>query len=207
MAKKNKLVKSWVNRHVNDHYVQMAQVDGYRSRAAYKLAEIDKEINLLKNINDVLDLGCAPGSWLQYLSRNLGQKANIIGVDLLMMEKLPNVTFIKGDFTDNNVLDQILTLTKLTKFDLVLSDMSPNISGIKSVDQSRIALLIELILEFCESHLQQHGSSLIKAFQGGEITRLVKLAKMIFNDVVIKKPLSSRSESSEIYLLCKDKKF
>ncbi len=206
MQKKNKLVKSWVNRHVNDHYVHLAKTNGYRSRAAYKLAEMDKEFNLLKNVHTVLDLGCAPGSWLQYLSRNLSPDSNIIGVDLLNIEKLLNVTFIKGDFTDNSVVEQIIIATNTQKLDLVLSDMSPNLSGIKNVDQSRIGLLIESILEFCDYNLKTQGNALIKTFQGGEMDSLIKLARELFKNVIIKKPLSSRSESSEIYLLCKDKK-
>ena len=144
--KKNKSVRAWVNQHINDHYVHMAKKDGYRSRAAYKLLEIDNEVNLFKNVTTVVDLGCTPGSWSQVAVGRMSQGGQVIGVDLLPLEPIPGVTFIHGDFTDNVVLNQLVAELGGRKVDLIISDMAPNLSGVRSSDQARGAYLIELEL-------------------------------------------------------------
>ena len=207
MSKKNKLVKSWVNRHVNDHYVHMAQADGYRSRAAYKLAQIDAEVNLLHNVKTVVDLGCAPGSWSQYIVKKIGLGTTIIGVDLLPIEPIAKLHFIQGDFTEQQVLDEILLKLESHQLDLIVSDMAPNLSGIKNVDQVRSSYLVELVLDFALHHLKSGGDCLIKVFHGSEFDELVKLARTMFAQVSMRKPKSSRSSSAEAYLLCRNKKF
>lgn len=207
MEKKNKSSRAWVNRQLNDTYVNMAQKAGYRSRAAYKLLEIDQEINLFNNnIKVVVDLGCSPGSWSQVASQKVGDNGFVIGVDLLEMTGIHNHHFIQGDFTTDEVLNEILSVLNGRQVDLLISDMAPNLSGVKGVDQARGAYLVELVLDFAEHYLKQNGNCLIKVFHGGEFDNLVKHAKTVFNQVVIKKPKASRQESSETYLLCKNKK-
>ena len=204
--KKNKSVKAWINRHVKDHYVHQAKQSGYRSRAIYKLEEIDNTYNLLHNVKTVLDLGCAPGSWLQYVVRKLKSPNTIIGVDLLLLEPMSHVEFIQGDFTQDYVLQDIRHKLSNNLVDLILSDMSPNLSGIKNVDQARMANLIEMIFDFALTYLKPQGNCVIKIFHGEEFTQLVKQARGIFTQVNIYKPSPSRSESSETYLVCCNKK-
>lgn len=205
--KKNKLVKSWVKRHVSDHYVHLAKKDGYRSRASYKLLELDKKFNLFKNVKTVVDLGCAPGSWSQVLCQKFKAPDNIvIGLDLLPIEAIDGLTFIQGDFTENAVLDELLLALKSRSIDLILSDMSPNLSGVKVVDQSRSAYLVELVLELARVNLKVYGNCAIKVFQGAEFATIVKTMREIFTEVISYKPDASRSESSEVYLLGMGKK-
>lgn len=201
--KKNKSIKAWLHQHVNDAYVNQAQKDGYRSRAAYKLLAIAEQDNLFQGVRTVVDLGCAPGSWSQV---SLAKVARVIGVDLLPIAALARLQFIQGDFTTEATLKQLLELIGSQPVDLLLSDMSPNLSGIKDVDQARSAYLTELVLDFAREHLRAEGNCLIKAFHGGEFDQLVQQARKLFTQVVIRKPLASRSGSSEIYLLCKRKK-
>ena len=203
--KKNKLVKAWVNQHINDHYVNLSKQHGYRSRAVYKLLEIDNEVRLFDNVQTVIDLGCAPGSWSQYAVKRVGGRGVIVGVDLLELDYIKGVEFIHGDFTHDEVLANILKILGDRPIDLIISDMSPNLSGIRSVDQSRMSYLIELVLDFAKDHLKVGGNCLIKIFHGGEFDAIVKLARGLFAQVVIRKPQASRSASSETYLLCKGK--
>lgn len=205
-TKKNKLVKAWVNQHLNDHYVHLAQKDGYRSRAAYKLLELDEEVNLFKNVGLVVDLGCAPGSWSQVAARKIGGNGKVIGVDLLAMQGIAGVHFIQGDFTEEAVLNELISAIDGQTVDLVISDMAPNLSGVRGVDQARSAYLIELVLDFSRKYLRHGGNCIIKVFHGGEFANLVKQAKELFVSVVVRKPEASRSKSTETYLLCKNKK-
>ncbi|MBY0379344.1 MAG: RlmE family RNA methyltransferase [Burkholderiales bacterium] len=203
---KNKTNKAWINRHLTDHYVHLAQRDGYRSRAAYKLIELDDENQLFNNVSRIVDLGCAPGSWLQVAIRRMTNKnALIIGLDLLEIEPIANLRFIHGDFTDENVHNQLVNALEGYAVDLLISDIAPNLTGIRGVDQARSAYIVELVLEFAQSYLKSGGNALIKVFQGGEFDKLIKLARSIFSQVLIKKPDASRSESAEVYLLCKNK--
>ena len=201
---KNKSNKAWLNRHMTDHFVHLAQKDGYRSRAAYKLLEIDDQVTLFhKNTEVVVDLGCAPGGWSQVVVNKMKEINNhglVIGLDMLDMAPIHNLHFIKGDFTTEEVLEELLNLLGNKKVDVLLSDMSPNLSGIKNVDQARGGYLIELAIDFAKSHLKPNGTMLIKAFQGSEFNNILKLAKDTFKTVDVKKPKASRDESSEVYL-------
>ena len=206
---KNKLNKSWVNRHVNDHFVHLANKNGYRSRAAYKLLEFEDEYNLFKNVNVVVDLGCAPGSWSQVAIKCLKKTSNhslLIGVDLLNTKPIDGLTFICGDFSSEDIINQLVESLGGHKPDLIISDIAPEFSGVKSVDQVKSAYLVELVLDFAQNYLKIGGNLLVKIFHGSEFENLVKLARSIFTQVLIKKPQASRTESAEIYLLCKSKK-
>lgn len=204
--KKNKLVKAWVHQHVNDTYVNQAQKDGYRSRAAYKLLEVDKQDALFAGVKIVIDLGCAPGSWSQVALERVGHSGKVVGVDLLEIEPLARLNFIQGDFTEEETLNRLLDSINNNPVDLVISDMAPNLSGIKNVDQARSAHLVELVLDFSRDYLKTGGHCLIKIFQGSEFEHLVSEARKLFTQVIIRKPDASRSKSKEIYLLCKSKK-
>jgi 23S rRNA (uridine2552-2'-O)-methyltransferase len=203
---KNRFVKAWIHEHVNDHYVKSAASAGYRSRAAYKLLEIDQKFDLFKNVKRVVDLGCAPGSWSQVLWRKIGKDGITVGVDLLEIEPIPGLHFIQGDFSDEEVLAQLVDAIGDKVVDLVVSDMAPNLSGVKGVDQARGAHLVELVLEFVRDYLVTGGKCVIKVFHGGEFDNLVKQMRDLFNQVVIFKPDASRSKSSETYLLGLDKR-
>jgi|SRR6185437_3518152 len=203
---KNRFVKAWMHEHVNNHYVKSAASDGYRSRAAYKLLEIDQKFDLFKNVKRVVDLGCAPGSWSQVLWRKIGKDGITVGVDLLEIEPIPGLHFIQGDFSDEEVLAQLVDAIGDKVVDLVVSDMSPNLSGVRGVDQARGAYLIELVLEFATDYLVTGGKCVIKVFHGGEFDNLVKRMRSMFNRVVVFKPDASRSKSSETYLLGLDKR-
>lgn len=205
-VRKNKSIKAWVHQHINDSYVNQAQKAGYRSRAAYKLLEIDAQDNIFHNAVTVVDLGCAPGSWSQVSLHKVGGNGRVIGVDLLGMQPLANLNFIQGDFTEQATLDKLLVSIEHRKVDLVISDMAPNLSGVKGVDQARGAYLIELVLDFAKGYLKTNGHCVMKVFHGSEFDNLVKLARTMFTQVIIRKPEASRSKSSETYLLCKFKK-
>lgn len=203
---KNKSVRAWVHEHVNDYYVKSAVAHGYRSRAAYKLIEIDQKYDLFKNVNRVVDLGCAPGSWSQVIRHKIGATGITVGVDLLEIEPINGLRFIQGDFTSDEVLGELVDAIGGKMVDLVVSDMSPNLSGIKGVDQARSAYLVELVLEFAGDYLITGGKCVIKVFHGGEFDNMVVSMRAMFNQVVIFKPGASRSKSSETYLLGLNKK-
>lgn len=205
-VKKNKSIKAWITQHVNDNYVKDAKRDGFRSRAAYKLLELNNQDGIFTNARNVVDLGCAPGSWSQVAVELVGEHGRVIGVDLLDMLPMPRLNFIQGDFTEPETLEKLLTAINHKQVDLVISDMAPNLSGIKNVDQARGAYLVELVLDFCNGYLKTGGHCLIKVFHGYEFDMLVKLAREMFTQVLIRKPDASRSKSSENYLLCKNKK-
>jgi 23S rRNA (uridine2552-2'-O)-methyltransferase len=191
--------------HVNDHYVKSAANAGYRSRAAYKLLEIDQKFNLFKNVKKAVDLGCAPGSWSQVILQKISADSSVVGVDLLEIDPIHNLHFIQGDFTTDEILAQLVEAIGDKVVDLVVSDMAPNLSGIKGVDQARGAHLVELVFEFARDYLVTGGKCVIKVFHGGEFDSLVKQMRSLFNQVVIFKPDASRSKSSETYLLGLDK--
>ena len=203
---RNKSSKAWMREHVTDPYVKLAQAEGARSRAAYKLQQIDERDRLLKPGMTVVDLGAAPGGWAQIAAKRVAPGGRVIAVDLLEMPALAGVVFIRGDFRSEATLAELERLLGHQPVDLVLSDMSPNISGIASVDQARAGTLAELALEFALKHLKPQGNFLVKSFQGEAFEIFVKVLRRHFTQVVTRKPRASRSRSSEVYLLGKGKR-
>jgi 23S rRNA (uridine2552-2'-O)-methyltransferase len=196
--KPSKTSKQWMIEHVNDPYVQRAQKDGYRSRAAYKLLEIDERDHLIKSGMAVVDLGATPGGWSQVAA---AKGAKVIALDLLPLNPIRGVEFIQGDFREDSVLAQLEARLGGKRIGLVLSDMAPNISGIDSADQARAMHLAELALDFSMHHLQPGGAFLVKVFQGVGFEDFIKLMRGHFARVVTRKPKASRDRSSEQYLL------
>ena len=203
--KPSKTSKQWMREHINDPYVQMAQKDGYRSRAAYKLLEIDERDHLLKPGMVVVDLGATPGGWSQVVANKTGDKGKVIALDLLPLAPLARVEFILGDFREDTVLALLEEKLAGKQIGLVISDMAPNISGIDSVDQARSVHLAELALEFAAQHLKPGGAFLVKVFQGSGFEDYVKIMRSHFKKVVNRKPKASRDRSSEVYMLGLDK--
>jgi 23S rRNA (uridine2552-2'-O)-methyltransferase len=199
--KASKTSKQWMREHVNDPFVQRAQKEGYRSRAAYKLLEIDEHDHLIKPGMVVVDLGATPGGWCQVVAGKLGDKGRIIALDLLPLHPLPRVEFIQGDFREDSVLKQLEEMLEGQQIGLVISDMAPNMSGIDSADQARAMHLAELALEFALQHLKPGGVFLVKVFQGVGFEDYLKLMRGNFVKVVTRKPKASRDRSSEQYLL------
>jgi 23S rRNA (uridine2552-2'-O)-methyltransferase len=200
-GKKHKFGKSWMRKHVSDHWVQEAQRHGYRSRAAFKLAELVEKDRLLRPGITVVDLGAAPGSWCQLLRERLGPAARIVAVDILPMEPVAGVRFIQGDFREDATLRAVAEALDGRKVDLVLSDLAPNISGIASVDQARSVLLGELALRFALEWLQPGGDLVVKAFQGAGLAELQGALRARFDKVHTRKPRASRDRSREVYLV------
>ncbi len=200
---RSKTSKAWMREHVNDPYVQKAKADGYRSRAAYKLLELDKRDRLFAPGQLVVDLGAAPGSWAQVAAAKLGAKGRVVAVDLLPLAPLPGVHFIQGDFREQEVLDALLAALGGSKADLVICDLAPNISGIGVSDQARAMYLAELALEFSRKCLKPGGSMLVKVFQGAGFTEFLADMRKAFEKVASRKPEASRGRSSELYLLGK----
>jgi 23S rRNA (uridine2552-2'-O)-methyltransferase len=199
--KRTRTSKSWMSEHVSDSFVKQAQKDGYRSRAAYKLIEIDEKYNLFKENMTIIDLGSAPGSWSQIAVKRIGPKGKVIALDLLEMQPIKNVEFIQGDFRDNKVLIEVESKLNNSEIDLVISDMAPNISGIKVVDQSAAIYLNEIALEFSCNWLKPNGHLLVKSFIGADFDSFVNSVKPFFKKVLRIKPSSSRDRSSEIFVL------
>jgi len=199
--KPSKTSKQWMREHVNDPYVQLAQKAGYRSRAAYKLLEIDERDHLLKPGMVVVDLGATPGGWSQVAATKVGSGGKVIALDLLPLDPLAGVTFIQGDFREESVLHQLESALAGRPVGLVISDMAPNISGIVSADQARAMYLAELAMEFALEHLTPEGSFLVKVFQGAGFEAYLKNMRQRFVRVVSRKPKASRDRSSEVYLL------
>lgn len=189
----------WLREHRNDPYVQAAKIQGYRSRAAFKLKEILKRDPLLKPGMTVLDLGASPGGWTQVVQQEMRQKGRVIAVDRLDFEPLAGVEFLQGDFEDPDFFARIKTLT--SGFDVILSDMAPNFSGVKTVDQLKSGVLSELVLSLAVELLKPRGTLLFKAFQSGDFENLLKEMKQVFQKVLIRKPPASRGRSGEVYLL------
>ena len=204
---KNKLNKNWLHDHINDPYVKLAQKEGYRARAAYKLKEIDEDEKLIKSGQIIVDLGCTPGSWSQYVRRKLAGKEGggihgmIIGLDMLEMEPVADVLFLQGDFREQDVLEQLEVALKGQKADLVLSDMAPNLSGISATDAARMEDIIDLAIDFSRQHMKPSGSLLVKCFNGSGYTQIIEKFRQEFKLVSPKKPKASRDKSSEIFLL------
>lgn len=203
--KPSKTSKQWMREHINDPFVQLAQKEGYRSRAAYKLLEIDAKDHLLKPGMVVVDLGATPGGWSQVAAAKVGRSGKVIGLDLLPLDPLSGVEFIQGDFRDDAVLKQLEDLLQGKPVGLVISDMAPNICGIASADQARAMHLVELAMEFALEHLKPEGSFLVKVFQGAGFEDFYKSMRSRFAKVVTRKPKASRDRSSEVYLLATGK--
>jgi 23S rRNA (uridine2552-2'-O)-methyltransferase len=209
---KNKLNKNWLHDHINDPYVKLAQKEGYRARAAYKLKEIDESEKLIRPGQIIVDLGSTPGSWSQYVRQKLsgaengGINGTIIGLDMLPMEPIADVHFILGDFREESILAQLEVILAGRKVDLVLSDMAPNLSGIAIADAARVEHIIDLAVEFARAHMKPSGSLLVKCFNGTGFSQLVEKFRQEFKTVIQKKPKASRDKSSEIFLLGKSLK-
>ena len=213
-SKSKKINKAWINDHIHDPYVKQAQREGYRARAAYKLKEIDEALGLIKPGQVVVDLGSAPGAWSQYLRRRFAPKSvgaggaavgellgTIIALDMLPMEPIEGVQFIQGDFREEAVLAQLHDLIAGQAVDLVVSDLAPNLSGIESSDAARIEHLVELALDFAQSHLRPDGALVAKVFHGSGYSQLVLRFKQQFRLVKPIKPKASRDKSSETFLI------
>ncbi|SEI02627.1 23S rRNA (uridine(2552)-2'-O)-methyltransferase RlmE [Pseudomonas fuscovaginae UPB0736] len=198
---RSKTSQNWLKEHFNDPFVKMAQKDGYRSRASYKLLEIQEKDKLIRPGMTVVDLGAAPGGWSQVTSRLIGGKGRLIASDILDMDSIPDVTFIKGDFTEDAVLAQILEAVGNSEVDLVISDMAPNMSGTPAVDMPRSMFLCELALDLAGRVLRPGGDFLIKIFQGEGFDEYHKNFRKQFDKVQTRKPVSSRDRSREQYLL------
>ncbi len=201
--KKNKTSRAWVHDHLNDPYVQRAQQDGYRARAAYKLIEVDERDHLLKPGAIVVDLGSTPGSWCQVAVKRCGAKGKVLALDILPMEPVAGVDFLHGDFTEDTVLEDLESRLEGARVDVVLSDMAPNLSGVASVDQARSIHLCELALDFAVRHLKPGGQFLVKIFQGEGFMEYRKQMDAAFASVQVRKPKASRDRSAEVYLLGK----
>jgi 23S rRNA (uridine2552-2'-O)-methyltransferase len=208
-TKSKKVNKAWLNDHVNDPYVKMAQKDGYRARAAYKLKEIDESLRLIRPGQVVVDLGSAPGAWSQYLRRRFAPggaavgelNGTLIALDILPMEPVEGVTFMQGDFREDAVSQQLHEALAGRPVDVVVSDMAPNLSGIESSDAARMEHLIELAIEFAIHHLRPDGALVCKAFHGSGYSQLVERFKQNFRVVKPIKPKASRDKSSETFLV------
>lgn len=212
--KSSKVNRAWLNDHVNDTYVKLAKLEGYRARAAYKLKEIDEALGLIKPGQLVVDLGSTPGAWSQYLRRKMSPRTatgggaaagelngSIIALDILPMEPVAGVVFFQGDFRESDVLLHLEAEMKGRQADVVVSDMAPNLSGIASADAARVEHLIELALEFAQNHLKPQGALVAKVFHGGGYDQLVKRFKETFLVVKPIKPKASRDKSSETFLV------
>ncbi len=196
--------KSWNKEHEKDLYVKKAHKEGWRSRAVFKLEELDKKYQLIQAGMRVVDLGAAPGSWSQYVAKKIGSRGQVVAIDLLEIDKLSNVHIVQGDFTEQKTLESLLEIIGPNKIDLVLSDMAPNISGISSVDQPKAMYLAELAADFSQQVLAENGSLLVKVFQGAGFDDYVKMLKDMFCKVLIRKPDASRARSREMYILARE---
>lgn len=197
--KLSKSSRAWMKEHLDDHYVKLAQRDGYRARAAYKLLEINEKLQLIKKGMTVVDLGSAPGSWSQVAGKLVGDNGKLIASDILPMDTLENVTFIQGDFREQEVFDKIMSEVAGKPVDIVLSDMAPNTSGFAAVDQPRMIYLCELAVDFAEQVLEEGGTLVIKVFQGEGSDELRKAMQQKFSKVRSIKPAASRARSKEMY--------
>lgn len=200
---RSKTSKAWMHEHVTDAYVQRAKAQGYRSRAAFKLLEVDAKDRLLRPGQIIVDLGAAPGGWSQVAAAKVGRTGRVIALDLLPLDPIGGVHFIQGDFTEEAPLAALDEALAGAKVDLVLSDMAPNLSGISVADQARSIYLCELALDFAVDHLRPEGGLLVKAFQGAGFPELLQTMRSRFRTVVSRKPDASRGRSSEMYLLAR----
>ena len=204
MPKRSKSSARWLQEHENDEFVKRAHKEGWRSRAVFKLEEIQKSERLLRPGIRCVDLGAAPGGWSQYAARIIGGASRIVATDILPMDAIVGVEFVQGDFREETVLEQVLQLIGADKVDLVLSDMAPNMAGIDAIDQPRSMYLAELAVEFADRVLAPGGDLLLKLFQGAGFEQILKVARARYGRVVTKKPKASRTRSPEIYLLARN---
>jgi 23S rRNA (uridine2552-2'-O)-methyltransferase len=200
---RSKSSSEWLQRHVSDPYVKQAQKDGYRSRSAYKLLQLNDKDRLIQPNMLVVDLGSAPGGWCQVVGRLIGRRGRVVATDILPMDALPNVQFIQGDFTEAGVLAQVLEALGGNKPDLVLCDIAPNISGIESADQARSMHLVELALDMVRQSLKPGGVFVTKLFQGAGSEDYLRQVRKSFAKVSVRKPEASRSKSREVYLVAR----
>jgi 23S rRNA (uridine2552-2'-O)-methyltransferase len=200
---RTKSSSNWLRRHINDPFVKKAQVEGYRSRSAYKLTELNEKDRLIRPAMRVLDLGSAPGGWSQVLGKLVGAKGRVLATDILKMDSIANVDFIQGDFTDEAVVAQLLGWLEGGKFDLIVSDIAPNITGIDSADQASSMYFLELALDTVRQALKPGATFVAKMFQGSGSDQYVKELRTSFEKVVIRKPAASRAESREVYIVAK----
>ncbi len=207
-GRKNRTNRAWVARHLDDPYVKLAQKHGYRSRAAFKLLEIDRRDALLRRGMTIVDLGSAPGAWSQVLRERLarpgsqaGIDGRIVAVDLLPMDPIPDVEFLQGDLREGETLERLESMLGEAPVDLVISDMAPNLSGIAAADAARMSDLAELAIDFAVRHLKDEGALLVKCFHGSGYSQIVEAFRRHFAEVQVRKPEASRSASAETYLL------
>ncbi len=198
---RSKSSNDWLREHFDDPYVKKAQQAGYRSRATFKLEEVDKKDKLIRPGMAVVDLGAAPGGWSDYALRKVGDKGTVVALDILDMTPLSGVHFIQGDFREDHVLDELNEVLNGQQIDLVLSDMAPNITGVDSIDQPSSMYLVELALDFAVTNLSKQGIFLVKVFQGEGFDQYLKAMRESFTKVVTRKPDASRARSREVYLL------
>lgn len=201
--RKSKSSRRWLKEHFDDPYVKLAQQKGYRSRAAFKLLEIQEKDHIISAGMTVVDLGAAPGSWSEVVARLVGNKGQVYALDILPMDPLPNVQVIQGDFAESEVFEKLLKMIDNHKVDLVISDIAPNISGMREVDQPRAMYLAELAAEFAKQVLKKGGTFLVKVFQGEGFDSYLKMMRYDYTKVNIRKPHASRPRSKEVYLLAK----
>lgn len=201
---KTKSSRRWLDRHFSDDFVKRAQREGYRSRAAFKLLEIQDKDRVLQKGMTVVDLGAAPGGWSQVAQRLVGAGGRVLALDILPMDPIPGVTFVLGDFREDGVMDRLQADLAGTAVDLVLSDMAPNVSGVRAVDQPRAIYLCELALDLARKVLKPKGTMVVKAFQGEGYDAYLRQVREAFARVLIRKPEASRSESREVYLVAKE---
>ncbi|MCS5587381.1 MAG: 23S rRNA (uridine(2552)-2'-O)-methyltransferase RlmE [Porticoccaceae bacterium] len=195
--------RTWIKRHVKDPYVMQSQRDGYRSRASYKLLEIIEKERLIRPGMTVVDLGSAPGGWSQVASKLVGHNGAVVAVDILPMDAVAGVSFIQGDFTEESVLQQLLNEIGNKPVDLVISDMAPNLTGMKAVDQPAVVYLAELAVDLAQQVLKKNGIFIAKLFQGEGFDEFVRNTRTVFNTISLKKPDASRAKSREVYLLAR----
>ncbi len=203
---RTKSSRSWLKEHFEDPYVQQSWKDGYRSRAAYKLLEIQEAHKIIRPSMVVVDLGAAPGSWSQLARQWVGHKGEVIAMDILPMEPLDKVTFLQGDFTEISTEEKLLEILDGRPVDIILSDMAPNMSGTRSVDQAKLMYLLELAMDFADKTLKPGGDLLMKLFHGEGFDDLLKNCRAKYQQVAMKKPEASRDRSRESYLLARNKK-
>jgi 23S rRNA (uridine2552-2'-O)-methyltransferase len=207
MTKRTKSSARWLAEHAADPYVKRAREEGWRSRAVFKLEEIQRSDRLLRPGMTVVDLGAAPGGWSQFAARALAGKGRVIALDVLEMPAIPGVEFIEGDFTDESVLAKLATVLNGEKVDLVMSDMAPNMMGIVEVDHDRSMYLVELAVDFAAGALRPGGDLLMKVFQGRDFQPLIARLRREFESVKLRKPKASRSRSAEVYVLARGYRF
>lgn len=203
---RTKSSRRWLKEHFDDEFVKRAQREGFRSRAVYKLDEIQQRDHIIRPGMTIVDLGAAPGGWSQYALGLVGRKGRIVAMDILPMDPLPGVEFVQGDFHDEAVLEQLLQAVQGQEIDLVMSDIAPNITGVDVVDQPRAMYLAELAVDFADKVLRPGGDLLVKLFQGEGFDALVRDLRGRYDKVVIRKPKASRSRSREVYALARGRK-